>query len=68
MAEQQSPGEKKLNDEDMARVAQYLASPGIRGERAPFRPWLLLGILTVVVTVLSAISMWYAWRHGVRIL
>jgi hypothetical protein len=59
---------KKLSDEDMARVAQYLNSPGNRDERAPFRPWLLLGFLTVVVTILSALSMWYAWMHGVRIL
>ncbi len=61
-------GEKKLSEEDMARVAQYLNSPGHRGERAPFKPWLLLSFLTVLVTILSALSMWYAWMHGVRIL
>lgn len=59
---------KKLSDEDMARVAQYLDSPVHRRERAPFRPWLLLVILMAVVSILSAISMFYAWEHGVRIL
>ena len=59
---------RKLSDEDLARVQQYLNAPGNRRERAPFRPWLLMAVLMLVVTLLSAISMFYAWQHGVRIL
>lgn len=60
MAEQ-----KKLSDEDMQRVAEYLNSPVNSVERAPFRPWLLLTVLTVVVTVVTVVSLWYAWSKGV---
>lgn len=59
---------KKLSDEDMARVAQYLNSPVHREQRAPFRPGLLLLVLIVVVTAITAVSLWYAWIHGVKIL
>lgn len=58
----------KLSEEDMARVAEYLNSPAHRRERAPFRPWLLLLVLTLVVAAISAVSMFYAWRQGIRIL
>mgnify|MGYP000975289507 CR=1 FL=1 len=58
----------KLSEEDMARVAEYLNSPSHRRERAPFRPWTLLLVLTVVVSVISAVSMFYAWQQGIRIL
>ncbi len=56
---------KKLSDEDMARVAEYLNSPVHRHERKPFRPWLLMLVLTIAVTGLTAISMLYAWIHGI---
>ena len=59
---------RKLSDEDMARVTQYLNSPVHREERAPFRPWVLLLVLMVVVTGVTAVSLWYAWIHGVKIL
>jgi multisubunit Na+/H+ antiporter MnhC subunit len=55
---------KKLSDEDMARVEQYLNSPVHRHSRAPFRPWLLLLVLTAVVIGLTVISVFYAWQHG----
>lgn len=58
----------KLSDEDLARVQSYLDSPVHRRERAPFRPWLLLLVLTLIVMGLSAISMLYAWMHGFKVL
>ncbi len=58
----------KLSEEDMARVAEYLNSPNHRNERAPFRPWVLLLVLTLAVSVVSAVSMFYAWQQGIRIL
>jgi hypothetical protein len=63
----EEPG-KKLSDEDLARVAQYLNSPVHKRERAPFRPGMLLLVLMAAVTFLSALSVWYAWLHGVKVL
>ncbi|HQQ64289.1 MAG TPA: DUF3094 family protein [Pseudomonadales bacterium] len=57
--------EKKLSDEDLARVNEYLNSTVHQYERAPFRPWLLMTVLTVIVTGLTVISLIYAWIHGV---
>ena len=57
--------QKKLSDEDMARVAAYLDSPVHRHERPPFRPWLLMAVLMVVVVGLTCLSMLYAWIHGI---
>lgn len=65
---EQQPSQKKLSDEDMARVAEYLNSPVHRRERRPFKPWTLLLVLALAVTLLSALSVWYAWMHGVRVL
>jgi len=55
---------KKLSDEDMARVAEYLNSPNHRRERAPFRPWLLMLVLSIVVIGMTVISLIYASQHG----
>lgn len=55
----------KLSEEDMARVSAYLNSPVHSRERPPFRPWVLMLVLTVVVTGLTALSLLYAWYHGV---
>lgn len=55
---------KKLSDEDMARVAEYLNSPVHRRERAPFRPWMLMLVLTIVVIGMTVISLIYASQHG----
>ena len=55
---------KKLSDEDMARVAEYLNSPSHRRERAPFRPWMLMLVLTIVVVSMTVISLIYASQHG----
>lgn len=49
--------QNRLNDEDAKRVQQYLSSPVHRVERKPFRPWLLLFWLWVVVAVLGLVSL-----------
>lgn len=47
---------RKLSDEDLARVKHYLSGPVQRVDRKPFRPWLLLFWLCVVVVILGVIS------------
>ncbi len=61
----ESAPQKKLSDEDMARVTEYLNLPQHQHERRPFRPLLLLVFLMVVVTGLSLLSLLYAKTHGV---
>ncbi|MAT51634.1 MAG: dethiobiotin synthetase [Porticoccaceae bacterium] len=51
---------KKLSEEDLERVNAYLSSPIHQVERKPFRPWLLLFWLWVVVTLLGGVS----WLFG----
>jgi len=46
----------QLGEEDLRRVEEYLSGPVQRVERKPFRPWLLLFWLWVVVTVLGGVS------------
>lgn len=55
---------RKLSDEDMARVEEYLSSPVHRVERKPYRPLRLLFVLWIVVTLLGAVAMGFAWYHG----
>jgi hypothetical protein len=54
-----------LTDEDQARVDSYLSRPTHQVNRKPFRPWLLLGVIVVVLTILSVLSYGIAWQHGV---
>jgi hypothetical protein len=55
----------KLSPEDQARVDQ-VTSRGVNSiERAPFRVWLLLGIILLVLTGLSVFSYIIALLHGV---
>ena len=54
-----------LTTEDQARVDQYLNRPTHKVERKPFRPWLLLGIIVIVLTFLSILSYGIAWWHRV---
>jgi hypothetical protein len=54
-----------LSDEDQGRVDSYLSGPNHQVDRQPFRPWLLLGVTVVVLTVLSLLSYAIAWWHGV---
>jgi len=55
----------QLNPEDQARVDQYLSRPNHRVERKPFRLWLLLGVIVLVLTGLSLFSYLLAYLHGV---
>jgi hypothetical protein len=55
---------KKLSDQDMARVAEYLQAPIHRVSRAPFKPlWLMLALI-LVVTAFSVLSVLYAAAHS----
>lgn len=54
MTDQDPP---KLSEEDMQRVQEYLSGPVQQVPRKPFRPWLLLFWLWVVVMVLGAVSL-----------
>ena len=56
---------KKLSEEDMARVSEYLNLPQHRRERQPFRPLALLMVLVVIVVGMGLVSLWYAKAHGV---
>ena len=56
---------KKLSDEDQAKVDRYLKSGHNDVERKPFRPFLLLGIILAVLTVLSLLSLFIARTKGV---
>ncbi|MBV1931080.1 MAG: DUF3094 domain-containing protein [Porticoccaceae bacterium] len=55
---------RKLSDEDMARVDEYLSSPIHQVERKPYRPWLLLLVLWVVVASLGGVALLFAWMNG----
>ncbi len=54
----------KLSPEDQARVDAVINTGVNDVERKPFRPWLLLGIILLVLTVLSGISYFLAWQQG----
>ncbi|WP_428819878.1 DUF3094 family protein [Microbulbifer sp. MCCC 1A16149] len=56
---------KKLSDEDQAKVDAYLKSGYNDVERKPFRPFLLLGVILVVLTALSLLSLVIARTKGV---
>jgi hypothetical protein len=64
LSEAPKPEAPKLSEEDMARVAEYLNLPNHRRERPPFRPWLLMLVLTIVVVGMTVISLLYAAQHG----
>lgn len=57
--------QKQLSEEDMRRVELYLQSSINQVERKPFRPWALLLGWFVIVSLLSVVSLWYAWYKGV---
>ena len=46
--------ENKLSSEDMERVEKYLNSGFNRSERKPFRGWILLIIVWVIIGVLGS--------------
>ena len=46
----------KLSAKDLERVEKYLSSPIHQVERKPFRPWIMMLMLVVTVTLLSGLS------------
>jgi len=46
----------RLNPDDQRCVEEYLQAPQHQIERQPFRPWLLLIVLVVVVIGLGLLS------------
>ena len=54
----------RLSPEDQAKVDSVIHSGCNDTERSPFRPWLLLGIILVVLTLLSLVSYYLAWQQG----
>ena len=66
MSEKDAPiPPKKLSDEDQAKVDAYLKRGYNDIERKPFRPFLLLGVILVVLTALSLLSLLIARTKGV---
>ena len=56
---------ERLSDEDMQRVERFLRSGYNDTPRKPFRPLLLMVVLTAVVAALSSLSLWIARLNGV---
>ena len=52
--------ERRLSDEDKARIEQFLNTPVNRVERKPFRPLYMVIMLLVVMSALMALSRWLA--------
>ena len=46
----------RLSPEDQKKVEQYLSSPVHQVERAPFKPWLMMAGLPLVVIALGLLS------------
>jgi len=57
--------DKRLSDEDQAKVDVFIQSGYNATERRPFRPLLLLLVLWVVVSLLGFIAWFYAKQMGV---
>ncbi|WP_346838648.1 DUF3094 family protein [Microbulbifer sp. SAOS-129_SWC] len=57
--------DQRLSAEDQVKVDNYLQSGVNSVERKPFRPWLLLGVILVVMTLLSLLSYFIARVKGV---
>lgn len=56
---------KKLSDKDQAKVDQYLKTGHNDIERKPFRPLILMGVIIVILTALSVLSLVIASSKGV---
>lgn len=46
----------RLNPDDQQRVEEYLRLPQHQVERRPFRPWMLLAVVVVVVIGMGLLS------------
>ncbi|GAA6153784.1 DUF3094 family protein [Pseudoteredinibacter isoporae] len=56
--------EPKLSPEDQAKVDRFVSTGVNSIERKPFRPWYLLGVVVLLLTVLSGVSYWIAIDAG----
>ncbi len=54
----------ELYPEDQKKVDDYLNSEVNMVPREPFRPWVLLGIIFVVLALLTVVSFLIADSHG----
>jgi hypothetical protein len=55
----------KLTPEDQARVDEFVSQGVNSVERKPFRGWLLLGVIVVVINLLGLVSLLLARLEGV---
>ena len=55
----------QLTPQDMQRVERYLKTGANATERKPFRPWVLLGSIWLVLLVFAGVSYLIALYHGV---
>ncbi|MEJ2419530.1 MAG: DUF3094 family protein [Exilibacterium sp.] len=55
----------QLSQEDQERVNRFLASGVNSVPRKPFRPWLLMGGIWLVMALLSGVSYLIARYYGV---
>jgi hypothetical protein len=65
MSDKSAEPEKKLSDEDQARVDAYLKSGYNSVERKPFKPMRMMMFLAIIVTLLTVLSIWIARSSGV---
>ncbi len=56
---------KKLSPEDQARVDSVIRSGYNDVERKPFRPWRLLLVLWLVITLFGLFAYWYTKSQGI---
>ncbi len=54
----------KLYPEDQEKVDRVLSGGVYKRDRKPFRPWVLLGWLIVVLALLTGASYWIAASQG----
>lgn len=54
----------KLYEEDQQKVNDVLSRGVYRVDRKPFRPWLLLGAIFVMLGIITAASYLIATFHG----
>ncbi|MDQ2076319.1 DUF3094 family protein [Marinimicrobium sp. ABcell2] len=54
----------RLSPEDQARVDEFVSTGVNSVERKPFRGWMLLGVIVVVLTALSLLSLVLARFEG----
>lgn len=55
----------QLSPEDQQRVDRFVSNGVNAVPRKPFRPWLLLGAIWLIMMILSGLSYLIAWYHGV---